>query len=248
MQRVEEYDWGKRNLLALCGYSQSVGVTSLEPLAESQLWRAAGPVRALRALSTRFALAPPESRLVLIPGARTVEQQPAYLLLELPALQRLYRPITVRAGSGPALLAALPKDPALLTEAVAILETGSEPLREHLADPSAALLGFEDGNDQQRWTVRQSAPGYWAIADALDADWRATIDDTPASLVTADLAHRALWLPAGTHEVALRHRPDVALSLFGASLAASLLLAGLSLRTCRRLQSRSGPQAHQSLP
>ena len=245
-QRVEEYAWAKRNLLTLCGYSQSVGLTSLEPLAESQLWRAAGPVRALRALSTRFALVPPESRLALVPGAHLVEQQAAYLLLDLPALPRLYRPLAVRVGTGAQLLAALPREQALLTEEVAVLDTGDEPLREHAADPGAALLRFEDGNDRQRWTLRQGAPGYWAIGDALDADWTAEVDGAPARLVTADLAHRALWLPAGTHEVSLRHRPLIALSLFGASLAASLLLVALALQRMRLQQRelRTGPSPH----
>lgn len=227
-RRVSELQWGKRNLLRLCGYRYAVGLTSLEPTAESRLWRRAGPARTLRALATRFAVAPRGSALERLPGARRVAVQPEgpAELLELPAAPRLYRPERVEALAPAALLERVRDDPRLLEPSLAALDAPADALSPH--QPAESTLdSFHDAGAELRFRVRHAAPGYWVLADTLDASWQAEVDGGPAALVGADLVHRALWLPAGAHEVVLRCRPRAVLALAGLSWA--LLAAGAAL-------------------
>lgn len=232
-RRVAELEWGKRNLLRLCGYRYAVGLTSLEPVAESRLWRRAGPARTLRALATRFAVAPRGSALERLPGARRVAVQPdgPAELLELPAAPRLYRPERVEPLPPAALLERVRDDPRLLEPPLAALDTPAGALAPHLS-AEGAVESFHDAGAALRFRVRHAAPGYWVLADTLDATWQAEVDGAPAPLVGADLVHRALWLPAGAHEVVLRCHPRAALALAGLSWA--LLAAGAALALARR--------------
>jgi hypothetical protein len=134
-------------------------------------------------------------------------------------------------GSPGELLSSLGAGTSLLTESVAALE--ADPREHQVAE--GRVLEFEDRGARQRWVVEHAATGYWVIADALDGDWTASIDGLPAPLIRADLMHRAIWVPPGRHEIRLAHRPVVALSLFGLSLAvlAALGFVALSSRVLR---------------
>jgi hypothetical protein len=190
-----------------------------------RVWRVGGAVRALRSFATRFSVAPPGS--ALESAGRVVERHPAhgFEVIELDApLPRLYRPLSVRRASGEEMLAGLDGDASLLTVAVATIDA---PPGEHGA-ATGSVLTFDDVGERQRWIVAHDAPGYWVIADALDDDWVASVDGSPASFVRADLMHRAVWLPSGRHEVLLAHRPFALLTLFGLSLAVLGALAALA--------------------
>jgi hypothetical protein len=53
----------------------------------------------------------------------------------------------------------------------------------------------------------QAADGGWLIyADAADAGWHASIDGAPTRLYEANLAFKAVRVPAGTHVVRFVHR------------------------------------------
>ncbi len=66
-------------------------------------------------------------------------------------------------------------------------------------------------------------PGFLVLADAWDPGWRATVDGREVAVQRANVAFRALELPAGRHAVEFVYRPRAALLGFA--------LAGLALGT-----------------
>jgi hypothetical protein len=221
--RWREFQLGKRNVLDLCGYLASAAYTSLDPRSSVELWRAAGPLRGLQAIGTRFAVAMPGSGLTSVPGVNVRASDPATgaLVLELPgAVPRVFRPAAVEADAHPR--ARISNDRRTLTADLALLESVAQP---HQPSPGARLITFDDAGDSISFAIDQQAPGYWILADALDSDWRAEVDGAPVPIVRADLVRRAIWFPAGRHTVALRCRPLLVPTLFWASVALAAAFA-----------------------
>jgi Bacterial membrane protein YfhO len=77
--------------------------------------------------------------------------------------------------------------------------------------------------------VELDRPGHLVLVDTYDPGWKATLDGAPAVLERANLALRAVAVPAGAHRVAMAYRPAsirIGLAVSGLSLvAAGLLLA-----------------------
>jgi len=74
-----------------------------------------------------------------------------------------------------------------------------------------------------------SSRGYVVLVDAWDPAWRATVDGRPAELLRANVAFRALALPAGRHRVEMRYRPVTlpwGLVVTGLAVAAGAVAAG----------------------
>jgi hypothetical protein len=81
--------------------------------------------------------------------------------------------------------------------------------------------------DRVRLEVQTTDPGFVVLADAFDPGWRATVDGAPAPVLRANVAFRAVPVPAGRHLVEMVYRPDgllPGLILSGASLLALLAL------------------------
>jgi hypothetical protein len=75
-------------------------------------------------------------------------------------------------------------------------------------------------------------PGYLVVTDTYDSGWKATIDDRPAIVERANVAFRAIQVPAGRHHVAQVYRPrSVPLGIAVSTLA---LLAGAGLAFAKR--------------
>jgi hypothetical protein len=226
-RRSHEFEVGRRNVLEQCGFRQSISLTSLDPLAETDLWAAVGPVRVLRALSTRYAVSVPGLSSAL--GAREVvrDDRWGFVVSELsdvsPVVFRPERVVTIASAELPAAAA---KDPALLGPTVAALETAP---REHVADPGARLFSLQHDASWRSFSVVQERPGYWVSASTFDDDWRATVDGAPARIEHADRIRRAIWVPAGRHTIELEYRPVLLLALFGIAL---LLSCGLAIAAC----------------
>jgi hypothetical protein len=90
--------------------------------------------------------------------------------------------------------------------------------------------------DRVRLDAELSQDGYVVLLDAWDPGWRASVDGRPAPVLRANVAFRAVPVPAGRHRVELAYRPaevkaGVALSLL--TLAAAALGAAWSRRRTR---------------
>ena len=86
-----------------------------------------------------------------------------------------------------------------------------------------------------RVQVRADAPGWLLLADNWYPGWRTSVDGQPAKLHRADWVLRAVFVPAGSHEVEFRFAPAtfrVGLAITVAALA-GLTAAGATIRLVR---------------
>jgi uncharacterized membrane protein YfhO len=79
--------------------------------------------------------------------------------------------------------------------------------------------------------VQLSQPGYLVTTDGYDPGWKASVDGRPASLLRANVAFRAVPVPAGTHRVEQVYRPR--------SVSAGLAISGLALLAGVAIASRA---------
>ena len=76
------------------------------------------------------------------------------------------------------------------------------------------------------------APGFVVLADTYYPGWEARVNGAPAHIYRANHAFRAVWLPAGEHEIEFRFhlpglRTGVVISLIGGVAICGLIVAGL---------------------
>ena len=79
-----------------------------------------------------------------------------------------------------------------------------------------------------------TSDGWLVTVEAYDTDWHATVDGHPAPVLRANLAFRAVPVPAGRHVVDQRYRPPAitrGLVLSGLGLLAALGLVFLRRQT-----------------
>ena len=81
--------------------------------------------------------------------------------------------------------------------------------------------------DRVRLESQASDAGYVVLVDAYDPGWRARVDGHEAPVLRANVAFRAVPVPAGRHEIELVYRPLSA--LVGAGISAAALLASALL-------------------
>jgi uncharacterized membrane protein YfhO len=72
--------------------------------------------------------------------------------------------------------------------------------------------------------------GFVVMADAWDPGWRARVDAGPVPLLRADVAFRAVAVPAGRHRIELVYRPTAVSAGLVVSGLAALVGAGLVWR------------------
>ena len=82
-----------------------------------------------------------------------------------------------------------------------------------------------------RLEVEAERAGYVVLADAFDPGWHATLDEAAAPLLRANVAFRAVAVPAGRHVVEIVYRPravslGLALTLFTLGLVAVATATG----------------------
>ena len=128
-----------------------------------------------------------------------------------------------------------------------LLDPGFDPRREVLlpaGSPSATPSGFwgrcriaSERADRVRIEAELGADGHVVLVDGYDPGWRVTLDGRPAPLLRANMAFRAVAVPAGRHVVEMVYRPPAVL--------AGLLLSGLTALTAAALlfSSSSTPRA-----
>ena len=139
----------------------------------------------------------------------------------------------VRVAAGPKELDAL-LDPWRDPAGSVVLTTGRDVVPAPGFTGRAAIV--RERADALEFEVELSADGHLVLADTWDPGWKARLDGAPVELLRADVAFRAVAVPAGRHRVEMVYRPFVAITgLAVSALTAGLLLAwaGWSLRRPR---------------
>lgn len=103
----------------------------------------------------------------------------------------------------------------------------------------ARIVSYEN----TRVVVQASMPaaGYLVLADTYYPGWRAMIDGDPAPVQRADHALRAVWLPAGDHEIVFSYHPTGRTTGTIVTVLSVLAIAGLAVAGPlyrRRVRSR----------
>jgi uncharacterized membrane protein YfhO len=86
--------------------------------------------------------------------------------------------------------------------------------------------------DRQRLETTSARAAVVVLADAYDPGWRASVDGEAAALLRANIAFRAVAVPAGRHVVELAYRPGAVVR--GLLVSAAALAATLALGLGRR--------------
>jgi hypothetical protein len=86
--------------------------------------------------------------------------------------------------------------------------------------------------------VEASAPGFVVLADAFDPGWRATVDGRAASIRRANVAFRAVGVPAGRHVVEMVYRPRGAARGLVLTAGGLVLLIAAATRARKRRRAR----------
>lgn len=122
-------------------------------------------------------------------------------------------------------------DPSLDPQTTVVLPEGAP------CPPPAGFRGevevLEERADRLRVRTVTNAPGLLLVSDGFDDGWRAVVDAERVPLLRANLAFRAVPLPAGTHEVEVAYRPPSAvwgLDLTALSIAATLVFVAVRRR------------------
>jgi len=128
-----------------------------------------------------------------------------------------------------------------------LLEGDLDPTREVLLPrgaPVAAPAGFRgtsrvvgEAPDRVRIEATLSAPGYVVLLDSYAPGWRARMDGRPVALSRANLAFRAVEVPAGTHVIDYVYRPRWMIA--GLCVSAAAVVAGLAVAAAAG-RTRSG--------
>lgn len=115
-------------------------------------------------------------------------------------------------------------------------EPGFEPDRDVALEAAGApscraararRIAFRPG--EERYEVRSDGDGYLVTRDSYARGWRAWIDGRAAPVLRANGKHRAVPVPAGSHEVRLRYEPPalrMGIMVTAAALAVAVALAG----------------------
>lgn len=146
---------------------------------------------------------------------------------------RVFVARSVEVVAGPELARARLVAPDLPSSAVVLVASDVEAAA--LAPASLAALGSPDGtariteerDERVAIEVDAARPTLLVVADAYDAGWRASVDGGDVPVIRADVALRAVPVPAGRHQVVLRYRPQPL--MIGAALSAIAVLAWAAL-------------------
>jgi hypothetical protein len=208
---------------------------------EAALWTAleGRPLRLLQLTATRFALLPsalyrPQPGLGLV----VVRQWPALhvLLAEVtPSPARVYLAGDARVADDEAaarILAASDFVPGVSV----VLAPGAGAAVAHAGASVAHAAGectlIADAPERLWLHCRSDAASFAVVADSWFPGWSARVDGRVAPIVRANLAMRAVPLPAGEHDVELVYRP--AHLALGFVISAAALAFALALAASRR--------------
>jgi hypothetical protein len=111
-------------------------------------------------------------------------------------------------------------------------EPGGEIVLSGAPAPSAAASFIGSSRvaarqaDRVRLEAQLSSAGYVVLVDAWDPGWRAWVDGRPAEVLRANVAFRAVAVPAGRHTIEMRYWP--ATLPWGIGITALTVVAALA--------------------
>jgi hypothetical protein len=118
-----------------------------------------------------------------------------------------------------------------------LTDAAFDPLREVILPegaPRAAAPGFrarvrlvERSLDRVVLDAELSGTGHVVLLDGFADGWQARVDGSPAPVIRANVAFRAVPVPGGTHRVVLAYRPREV--FLGAGLSAAAALVGFGI-------------------
>jgi len=102
------------------------------------------------------------------------------------------------------------------------------------------VLSIDYQPEQTTWQVSTDRAGYLFLSDAYYPGWKVYIDNQISPLYRANLAFRAVYVPAGEHVVTFRYEPwyllpGSAISLLTLALLVALLICSYVLRDSKRV-------------
>jgi hypothetical protein len=148
-------------------------------------------------------------------------------------LPRAYAVGSVRRARGPAALA-LMLDPGFDIHREVVLDGEGDTRATPDFRGSVALTRL--AYDRAEADADLGAAGHVVLVDAYDPGWRVRVDGRPATLVRANVAFRAVEVPAGRHRIEQRYRPAAASvgAVISTLALGGMALAALPRRTPRR--------------
>jgi hypothetical protein len=120
--------------------------------------------------------------------------------------------------------------------AITVVVEGGAPLDLAVDTPATARV-VRYGPNGLEVEIDTPGEGYLVLSDPFYPGWRAAVDGSPAELLRANYAFRAVWVPAGSHQVTMTFQPlswRVGLGLSLATLLCLLVWAGRGWMRWRR--------------
>lgn len=125
-----------------------------------------------------------------------------------------------------------------------VLIAGCEGLPPSHAPEAARVIIVADEPERVIVRAGSDTPAWLVLTDTWFPGWRVRVDGAEHRLWRANHAFRAVWLPAGTHEVEFRYEPRSLAWGLGLSALGAVLSGGLALgswwRRLRRHTAGSG--------
>jgi hypothetical protein len=138
-----------------------------------------------------------------------------------------------------AALAAM-ADPAFQPDQEAILAAGKTLQEAPSTAPTVKVATYAPEAIATQATL--DAPGYLILSDAWYPGWRATVDGERATIERANTMFRAVYLPAGTHEIRFAYRP---IRFYAGAAASGITLLGIVSAAIGMLRRR-GANTHEA--
>jgi hypothetical protein len=136
-------------------------------------------------------------------------------------------------------------DPAFEPDAEVIVE--SRVAAGGACGPAGSVRLVSRRSDALRYEVEADRDGLLVVADAWDPGWRATVDGSRAEVLRANVAFRAVAVPAGRHAVEMVYRPSSAALGLGLTVLGLVSSLALVARATRRRASAGGaPSPHRT--
>lgn len=138
-----------------------------------------------------------------------------------------------------AALAALATQPGAVTQRV-LLELEGQPAPPTLAaaeNEDSEVTITEYGLNQVVLRAEMAAPGFVVLADMAYPGWRAAVDGKETAVYRANSIMRAVYVPAGTHEIRYTFRPPdfmIGAGLSGLGLLLCLIALAWPFKPSRR--------------